>query len=138
MNDFTYAWLVVASITLVFFLAQAAISVENPAGAVYLNDTSLLTRNFDKFGNVNQSNPYGELPDAGTGQTENDFTDEYRVTQSWLGSLVGNNYLGDVLDTPYNILKSMRLPDIIANAIGSFWWGLLILLSVAMILGKER
>jgi len=138
MNDFTYAWLVWGSITLVMFLVQAAVAAENPDGPIYLNNTDVITRNMDRLGDINKTH-YEDLPDAATGQSgQNDFTDEYKVTQSWLGSWAGNNYIGDVLDMPYNLFKSMGLPEVVCNGFGSFWWGFAILLLVAMILGKER
>lgn len=138
MNDFTYMWLVVASISLIFFLAQLAISEENPSGTIIMQGNNLIIRQYAEAG-LNDSNIYAGLPDASSGENaNNDYTDEYRVTQGWIGSLIGKNYLSDALDTPFNLLKSMGLPPALSNAMGAFWWGLLILLTVMMVLGKER
>lgn len=138
MNDFTYAWLVVASISLVFFLSSLATAAENPEGLQYMNGTNIINRHYVD-GNFDDSQPHLDLPDASTGDSSsNDFTDQYKVSQSWFGSLAGDNYLGDALSMPFNILKTMGLPDAVANAFGAFWWGILVLLTVVMILGKER
>lgn len=138
MNDFTYAWLIMASITLVMFLAQAAIAEENPEGQVYLNGTNPISRYYTG-GEFDDSDPRSNLPNAGSGESaQNDYTDEYRVTQSWFGNAIGNNYVGDALSMPFNIMKSMGLPNTVANIFGAFWFGLLILITALMILGKER
>jgi len=139
MNDFTYMWLMMACITLVMIFAQGAINVENPDGPVYLNGTNVVSRHYTSVGQLDDTNPYEDLPDASSGESsENDYTDEYRVSQSWLGSLVGNNYLGDVLSSPFNIFKAMGLPSTISNIIGAFWWGFLLLLTAMMLIGKEK
>jgi hypothetical protein len=139
MNDFTYAWLVVASISMMFFLASLAAAEVNPEGIQFMNGTNIISRH-NTDGGFDDSQPYIDLPDASTGEgsSNNDFTDQYSVSQSWFGSLAGNNYLGDTLSMPFNILKMMGLPDKVANVFGAFWWGLLILLTVMMILGKEK
>jgi len=136
MNDFTYAWLIIASITLLMFLVQTAVQTENPEGPTFLNGTNPISRYYNSQG-LDDSHPNSGLPGASSGGSQSDYTDEYRVTQSWIGSIAGNNFIGDTLDMPYNMLKSMSLPDTVCNAFGAFWWGLMILMTVMMILGKE-
>ena len=136
MNDFTKAWLVVACITAIMMIAQLAISTENPNGIQIISDNNMVTR-YQAQGQLNDSNPYSVLPSATTtGQSgASDYTDQYRVSQDWMGK-GGGNFLQDALSAPYNILKSMNLPGELVWILGSLWYGLLMLLTAMMLLGK--
>lgn len=137
MNDFTYAWLICAGITLLMVLSQAAISQENPSGQqiISLSDNAL-TRNYQN-GQFDDSKPYENLPRSPGGQGNNDYTDEYRVMQNWLGGS-GNSVFQDVLSAPFDFLKAMKLPDFIVGILGAFWWILLGILTAMMLFNREK
>jgi hypothetical protein len=136
MNDWTKAWLVVACITLIMIFFNLARAAENPDGTTTLTGNNMIER-YNTEAGLNDNDPYSSLP-SGSSDATDQFTDEYRVTQTYFAAGHGSNLLQDVLSAPYNIMKSMQLPSDIVNVLGTFWWLLVGILFVMMLTGREK
>lgn len=136
MNDFTKAWLVMACITTVVLLAQLAVKAENPDGNQFITDQNMIER-YSQGGYLDDSDPYSLLPNGNSRQANDDFTDEYRETQNWIGG-TGSNYYQDVESGSHNIFKMIGLPSEAVNVLAGLWFGLFGLVTLMMLLNREK
>jgi hypothetical protein len=120
---------------MIFF--NLAKNSENPDGTTIITGNNMIER-YNTEAGLNDNDPYSSLPNSSSSDAADQFTDEYRVTTSYFGSGHGSNLLQDVFSSPYNIMKSMQLPNDIVNVLGTFWWLLIGILFVMMLFGREK
>lgn len=135
MNDFTKIWLVMISITAMFFLTQVIVNHINPGHAPQF------TQNNDQLGNPNDlnnqpSNPNQDLPSQSSINTDNSgniFSDPLTVVWNWIMGIPGAKYISTMIDTPAHIFQMMGIPLDLSRAIVLLWGALVIVITVMMI-----
>lgn len=141
-SNLTLALVFVMALNLLMGLSQLATTDINPEGPNYFNcEGSML----DNFGNcqtnlLNTSQTISQLPTGESSiepQTNNIFTDTFRSIKKWVTNIPGVNYLFGIITGPYNIIKSLNLPDGFTFTIGAFWYGITLFLIIAFIWGRE-
>jgi len=146
MGNLTIALVFVMSLNVLMFLGQAAVYDLNPATApTFWTNEGTLLENFDASGGVGEpvidtQETINELP-AGEGSvsptTGNLFTDTFSSIKRWVARSTGLAYLFGIVSAPYNILKSMGLPNDFVYAMGTLWYGITLFLVIAFFWGKD-
>ncbi len=145
MGNLTVALVFVLTLNTLMFLAQASTLDLNPDGPVFYTNEGTLLNHFDK--NEGEGDPVidtdqltEDLP-AGEGSvsptTGNLFTDTFSSIKRWFSQSKGVRYITGIISAPYDLLKSMGLPNEFSFAIGSLWYGITFFLVVAFFWGRE-
>lgn len=135
MNDFTKAWLVMISITLVFYFAQLATYHENPEGSSQFMSQTTQLGNISSPG-TDTTNPNNDLPGSDSINSDsggNLFSDPLTLVWNWILGIPGAKYVTTLLSTPTWTLHLIGLPADIIFPLAALWYGLIILLTVMMI-----
>ncbi len=145
MGNLTMALMFVLVLNVFMFLSQASVMNLNPEGTEFHNREGTMLESFNK-GEVDgdpvldTQSTTDALPEAeGTisATTGNLFTDTFSSIKNWFAKATGLSYLYGIVSAPYNMLKSMNLPNDFVFAIGTLWYGLTLFLIVAFFWGKE-
>lgn len=146
MSNLTTALVIMLSINVIFLLGQASVMEINPEGTNFYDCQGSMLGDLSTGNCSNQAyllddtDPASVLPEGETSvspETGNVYTDTFTTSRSWLLDSLGLRYVVNLLSAPYNILKSIGLPDIFAFAIGGLWYGITLFLIVAFILGRH-
>lgn len=143
-NMITNALIFIMVLNALMFLSQLASADMNPEGVVFYNCEGSM---IDGFGNCNQSFSYlntsdtiNQLPTAESSvdvSTGNIFTDTFRSIKNWITQSTGLRYVFGMLKAPYNICKSLNLPEAIATTFGVLWYAITLFLIIAFIWGRD-
>jgi hypothetical protein len=146
MTNITGALLIVLSVNVILFLAQAGMTDINPTGTKFFNCSGTIISEFDT-GNcqgelylINSDYASNNLPEGEESvspETGNFFTDIFNTAKNWILGVSGVTYLINIVSAPASFLASLGLPSAFVFAIGSLWYGLTFFLVIAWILGKE-
>ena len=141
MGNLTIALVFVITLNVLMFLVQAATLDINPdAPNFFTNEGTMLDR-FDAGGNILDTGsistqiPQNEVNINPT--TGNLFTDTFSSMKKWFGESTGVNYIFSILAAPYNMVKSINLPNAFTFAIGTLWYAITLFLIVAFIWGRD-
>lgn len=146
MANITKALMIVLSINIILFLAQAAMTDINPTGTKFFDCEGTIISEFDAGncqGELNIINadyasrnlPEGESsisPDTGT-----QFTDLFNTGKNWLLEKSGVRYLINIVSAPSSFLASFGLPTAFVFGISALWYGVTFFLFVAWLLGRD-
>jgi len=144
MGNMTLAFVFVVLLNVFFFLVQATVYEINPEGGLYYTYQGSLLQQYDVNNQQNNSllkeNTISEeLPqdsaDIGIGDQGNFFTDTFQSVKTWFGKKTA--YVQQMLFGPYNILKSLGLPNQIVFAIGSLWYLICLIVIVSFFWGER-
>ena len=146
MGNLTIALVFVMTLNVLMFMSQVAILDLNPEASPYFwTNKGTMLENFDKTGGsgdavLNTDLVTEDLP-AGDGSvsptTGNIFTDVFNSIKGWFGRSTGLAYITGIVSAPYNVLKSMNLPNEFVFAMGTLWYGITFFLVVAFFWGRE-
>jgi len=144
MSNLTTALVLVLTLNVLIFLAQAGIDDLNPNAVNFYDSSGSL---IDGFNGGTADNPSldkdaltNALPTAEgsiSPETGNFFTDVFSSIKNWVTGLPGISYLYGIIMAPYNMLKMAGLPNAFTWAVGSLWYGLTLFLIVAFIWGRD-
>lgn len=131
--------IVILSISLVIFIGNLAINEINPEADSLISSTILSSYGNETTFTTNTYNS-SDLPDASQSadaDTGNVFTDLFNTAKNWLIQSTGARYVIDFVTAPYTLLANIQgLPPVIAFAIGTAWYGLIIFLFVSWIFNR--
>lgn len=146
MGNLTINMVFVLTVNVLMFLGQIAVYNLNPESAPnYYSNKGTVLENFDKNRGIGEpvldtDNAINELP-SGEGSvsptTGNFFTDTFSSIGSWFKQKTGLAYLFGIISAPYNMLKSMNLPNPYCYAIGTLWYGLTLFFVIAFFWGRD-
>lgn len=145
MGNLTIALVFVLTLNVLMYMTQVAILDINPNAPQFWTNEGTILENFDKTGGtgepvIDSDNVMGDLP-AGEGSvsptTGNLFTDVFSSIKRWVAQKTGIAYITGIVLAPYNILKSMGLPNSFVFAMGSLWYGVTFFLVVSFFWGRE-
>lgn len=149
MSNLTTALAIMLSINVIFILSQAAVlevGAEIGTEQEFFSCSGSMLSAFEQNACQNSTrlladeNPASILPSgesAVSPTTGNIFTDAFSSIKSWFLDSLGLRYLTNLLSGPYNIIKSMGLPETFAFAIGGLWYGITLFLLVAFFTGRD-
>jgi hypothetical protein len=152
MGNLTTAVVFVIAINVLMFLTQSAIFAINPdTPQSFFSNKGTLLANFDTNNNrgIDLNANYSldtdgnaeRLPTAegfvSPSSSGDLFTDAFSSIKSWFAKSTGLSYLGSVLSAPYNILKSMGLPNPFVFAMGTLWYVITFLVLIAFLWGRD-
>jgi len=143
MGNLTIAFTFVMVMNVLMFVAQASVLNLDPNSTVFYNEEGQLMSEFDAGNNtlatddsfVKENLPGG----SGTVTTDTDsnwVTDTVNAIKNWFSETLGLKYITQVLSAPYLMLEAMHLPQEIAFALGSLWYGITFFVGVAFILNR--
>lgn len=134
MNPLLTALVIVLSINAIMWTSETAI-VEM-GGPSFYNKQGILENH-----NLSEGvDPYAELPTTGgavTTDTGNIFIDTFGSFMNWLAQKTGFDAVIQTLKAPYNIMKSMGIPNDLADLFGTLWYLVTILLVVLVVTGRN-
>jgi len=145
MGNLTTALSFVLILNVLMFLVQAAILDLNPDATNFFTNEGTLLSNFDANNNngtyvLDTEGVADHLPTAEgsvSPTTGNLFTDMFSSMKTWFAETTGLSYLMGIVSAPYNLLKSMNLPNAFVFAIGSLWYALTLFLLIAFFWGRD-
>lgn len=146
MSNILIGLIVMTSITVLMILGQAAILEINPQGPQFYACKGSILEGIDANACngalyvLNDQNSSGQLPSTTSSvspTTGNVFTDTPTTAKNWLLQNTGLGYLFNLLGAPYYILNAIGLPNIIAFTFGAMWYGIMLLLIILLILGRN-
>lgn len=145
MGNLTVAAMFVIVLNVFMFLGQVAVLELNEDAGMYFTNEGTLLDNFDSnsgegepvldTGGTIDSLPSGAESVSPT--TGNVFTDTFSSIKDWMLKSTGLAYLFSILAAPYNILKSMNLPNNFVYAMGTLWYAITFILVLAFIFGRD-
>ena len=141
MSNITIALVTMLSLTVIMFLGQTAVIEINPSASNFYNCQGSALDNLGDCSSyqLSDTDPAGVLPTSETGvsaETGNVYTDTPSGIKTFFLNTLGLGYVLNLLSAPFNLLKSIGLPGAFAYAVGGLWYGVMILLFVAFILGR--
>jgi len=145
MSNLTYALVIMLSLNAILILGQASVlGINEDASLIYHCNGTMLgelsTGCDDGTYILSDGESTTQLPSASSSvnaETGVSYTDSITTSRSWLLESTGLGYVVNLLSAPYNIIKSLGLPEIFAFAIGGLWYGVTLFLLVAFILGRN-
>lgn len=146
MGNLTTALVFVLAINVFMFIVQASIIEINPgASQTYFNNSGSLINEFDANNGagdpvLDTENVHTNLPSSEGAVSVGDnnfFTDVFNSIKGFFGDKLGLKYLVAIVSAPYNLLKSINLPNPIVFALGSLWYGVTFFLIVAFFWGRN-
>jgi len=146
MGNLTVALSFVIALNVLMFLTQAAILEVNPDATTFFTNKGTMLDSFDANKNTGNytldTDAVSEHLPTGKGSisvtTGNLFTDMFSSIKTWLADKTGLSYLSGIVSAPYNILKSMNLPNAFVFAMGTMWYVLTLFLLIAFIWGRDN
>jgi hypothetical protein len=141
----TTALIFVLTVNVLMFLTQAAILDVNPTGTAFYSMEGSILEEFDaptEDGEhiLDTNDIHSNLPESESSispTTGNIFTDTFTSIKNWFGDAIGLSYLYSIISAPYNLLKSMQLPNDFVYAVGTLWYAVTLFLVVAFALGRN-
>lgn len=145
MANVTMALMLVLAVNVFLYLGQAAILEINPDAPLFFNREGTVLQEFDKNNGVGDpildtESTTDQLPSTEgsvSPTTGNFFTDMFSSIKNWFAKKTGISYLLAIVSAPYNILKTMHLPNSFVFAIGTLWYVLTLFLIVAFFWGRD-
>ena len=146
MSNMTTAVVIILSINVIFFLAQAAMTDISQDSTQFYNGTGSVLCSFESSGctgstyQVNSQDPANVLPsvDASVSPTTgNIFTDTFTSIKNWLLDNSGIGFLLNILGAPVSFMNAIGLPSVVSFAIGAMWYGLTLFLIISWIAGRN-
>lgn len=147
MSNIVIGLLVMLSITGMMMLGQAALLEVNPAGTTFFEckgsligalEASSCTSSNYIIANYNASTQLPSTQSSVSPTTGNIFTDTPTSIKIWLlSSIPGLDYLYALVGAPYTILSAIGMPSIISFVFSVIWYGTMLILIVAFIMGRN-
>lgn len=125
----------VLSVQLLLFLSSTAAGELNPGSSFTNVNGSLIDGQMQDSSGIPGALPSGEgdvEPPSGIF-----YTDFFRSAKSWITGVPGISFIYNVLVAPYSVLAMTGLPVLYVNALGSFWYLLMLFVFVAFLWGRE-
>lgn len=136
MNPLITALIVVLSLNAFMWMSQSAITEMNPAVTFYTGEGGIL----ENHALGNGTDPYSELPTTGgavSTESGNIFIDTFGTFMNWIAQKSGFDTVIQTLKAPYNLMKTIGVPEDLANIIGTMWYLVTILLVVLVATGRN-
>lgn len=139
MANLLKAVILILSVNVVLFLAQASMLEMNPSGNTVFNCTGSTMAALSDCGNSLEQNPQSTLPEGNTGvdpTTGNIFTDSFSSVKNWLIDATGLDYVFSMLSAPKDILEFVGVPAPIAFVVGVLWYGTTLFIIISFMFGR--
>src|SRR4030042_1674714 len=145
MGNLTVALVFVLTLNVLLYLGQVASYSLNPESSpVFFTNKGTMLETFDK--NAGEGTPTLDteqttnvLPSTEgsvSPTTGNFYTDTFSSIKGWFAQKTGIAYIFGILSAPYNVLKSMNLPNEFSYAVGTLWYGTTLFLIIAFFWGR--
>ena len=143
MGNTTVALTFVMILNVLMWLSQVALIDLNPVGPEFFHcEGSIMEGQSSACSNASDivlnTDAASQLPSSqNVDVATNPFTDIFNNILGWLKSLPGISYLVAIVSAPYNIMKSIGLPNELAFGLGFLWYGITLFCVVAFLWGRE-